>query len=157
MIEDRTAVKPGVHLTATHKKVQHFALVLEDGKILLQRPIEDTTPLEARTFPSLSAAGIAVTGTSTNGWRFWSIDKRAPEERTGPIDLTAETTCVGSVGPQRGSRNFRVAPNQKGLEPDERRWWCMCCQKSFKAPKERDPETCPEGHPFYAVATAEAN
>ena len=57
----------GQTLVAKYKKQQHTCEVVEhDGRLYFVLP-------KGRVFMSPSAAGRAVTGTATNGYRFWSI------------------------------------------------------------------------------------
>ena len=46
-------------------------MVEHDGRLCFVLP-------KGRVFKSPSAAGKAVTGTATNGYRFWSIPEKAP-------------------------------------------------------------------------------
>lgn len=156
MIEDRTRVQPGTVLRATFKKAEHGALVMEDGRILRQMEIGDATPITDRVYPSLSAAAMAITGSSTNGWRFWSISMQdaqpdGPKDENGVIHAEEPGPAPTPAVVHLGSRNFRKAPNQLGMEPGMTRWWCMGCQKGFKRQGPEYPVACDEGHPGHEI------
>ena len=68
-------IRAGQTLVAKYKKQQHICEVVEyDGRLCFVLP-------KGRVFKSPSAAGKAVTGTATNGYRFWSIPRAAARGR----------------------------------------------------------------------------
>ncbi len=72
MATTKEQIRAGQTLVAKYKKQQHTCEVVEhDGRLyfVLQK---------GRVFKSPSAAGKAVTGTATNGYRFWSIPDKPP-------------------------------------------------------------------------------
>ncbi len=72
MVTTKEQIRAGQTLVAKYKKQQHTCEVVEHDERLyfvLQK---------GRVFKSPSAAGKAVTGTATNGYRFWSIPDQKP-------------------------------------------------------------------------------
>ena len=68
-------IRAGQTLVAMYKKQQHTCEVVEhDGRLYFVLS-------KGRVFKSPSAAGRAVTGTATNGYRFWSIPDQPPAGR----------------------------------------------------------------------------
>lgn len=57
----------GTTLSATHKGKTHTATIVETKDLPVGRAVRSGDQL----FSSLSAAGKAITGHATNGWRFW--------------------------------------------------------------------------------------
>ena len=72
MATAKEQIRAGHTLVAKYKKQQHSCEVVEhDGRLYFVLP-------KGRLFKSPSAAGKAVTGTATNGYRFWSIPDKPP-------------------------------------------------------------------------------
>ena len=72
MTTTKEKIRAGQSLVAKYKKQQHICEVVEyDGRLHFVLP-------KGRVFKSPSAAGKAVTGTATNGYRFWSIPDKPP-------------------------------------------------------------------------------
>ena len=72
MATAKEQIRAGQTLVAKYKKQQHTCEVVEhDGRLYFVLP-------KGRLFKSPSAAGKAVTGTATNGYRFWSIPDKPP-------------------------------------------------------------------------------
>ena len=66
------AIKAGLTLVGKYKGEEHTCEVVEhDERLHFVLP-------KGRVFKSPSAAGKAVTGTATNGYRFWSIPDNPP-------------------------------------------------------------------------------
>ena len=59
----------GTTLTAKYKGQAHTAEIVEAKEL----PAERGVKYGEEIFSSLSAAGRAVTGHATNGWRFWQL------------------------------------------------------------------------------------
>jgi len=57
----------GTTLTARHRGQPHTAVLVEAK----DRPGGRAVKYGEQFFPSLSAAGRAITGHATNGWKFW--------------------------------------------------------------------------------------
>ena len=77
-------IRAGQTLVAKYKKQQYTCEVVEhDERLCFVLP-------KGRVFKSPSAAGKAVTGTATNGYRFWSIPEQAAR---GP-----DSTPAGRAG-----------------------------------------------------------
>ena len=69
-------IRAGQTLVAKYKKQQYTCEVVEhDERLCFVLP-------KGRVFKSPSAAGKAVTGTATNGYRFWSIPEQPPAGQT---------------------------------------------------------------------------
>ncbi len=72
MVTTKEQIRAGQTLVAKYKKQQHTCEVIEhDARLYFVLP-------KGRAFKSPSAAGKAVTGTATNGYRFWSIPDQPP-------------------------------------------------------------------------------
>ena len=72
MTTTKSAIKAGQTLVGKYKGEQHTCEVIEhEERLYFVLP-------KGEVFKSPSAAGKAVTGTATNGYRFWSIPKIAP-------------------------------------------------------------------------------
>ncbi len=72
MTTTKEQIRAGQTLVAKHKKQQYTCEVVErDGRPYFVLP-------KGRVFKSPSAAGKAVTGTATNGYRFWTIPDKPP-------------------------------------------------------------------------------
>jgi site-specific recombinase XerD len=72
MATTKEKIRGGQTLVAKYKKQQYTCEVVEhDGRLCFVLP-------KGRVFKSPSAAGKAVTGTATNGYRFWSIPDQPP-------------------------------------------------------------------------------
>lgn len=75
MIENRDALQEGVKLVARYRKEECRAVVEQGDKgiqILIQQA--PNTEIVGRPYPTVSAAAMAITGNSVNGWRFWSVE-----------------------------------------------------------------------------------
>ena len=148
-IENRN-LTPGTKLVARYHKQSYSCYVAEgeDGKLRYQ--LED-----GREFKSPSAAGMAVTGKSCNGWAFWSLAQEettpAPEaQEQQEAEAQQETPETEETQPseeqEQPKGSFFRTPNQKGIPEGQTRWYCQDCGESFLAPKDETPETCPQGH-----------
>ena len=142
-IENRD-LEAGTKLIARYKKEEYKAEVVlgEDGKVKYRLA-------DGREFKSLSSAGTAITSKACNGWAFWSIETGSaptePEE-PGTSEEQGEESEDTEAPEQTSAAGFRRVPNQKGVEEGQVRLYCDACQKSFAAPIDQQPETCPEGH-----------
>lgn len=104
-IQDRN-LKPGTKLMARYHKQTYTCAVVEGegGKIIYR--LED-----GKEFKSPSAAGMAITGKSCNGWAFWSL---APAESTaaGSSEIAIPRTEATPVEPSE-----QTAPAKKRIFP----------------------------------------
>lgn len=152
-IENRN-LKPGNHLMGRYHKQPYKCEVIEreGGKIGYR--LED-----GREFKSPSAAGMAITGHSCDGWIFWSIDTTsapaAPEAETANTQTDAATATTEVSGKSKWDQMPKAqfaaglisrVPNQKGVPEGQVRWYCHECAKSFMAAKGQTPQACPQGH-----------
>ncbi len=128
-------IPAGTFLRATYKKQPCICRVEKeaDGK--------PAFVLEGgRRFKSPSAAASAVMGgKAVNGWLFWSL---------APADQEEDEAAPVSEAPKasKKKRSIYRLPNQKGLAPGKRRWFCTACRKSFLVDAGQDPQACPAGH-----------
>lgn len=110
----RKAMAAGMRLTATYKKQEHTAELIEgeEGELLYRLA-------DGREFKSPSAAGSAVMGSKAcNGWRFWSLAGEGPEpEPTVEPETTHE-------------------PEPDGQPSASRKPFCGACGKSFISAKQ---------------------
>ncbi len=97
-INDRN-LKPGTRLVGKYHKQTYTCEVVEvDGKLKFR--LQD-----GREFKSPSAAGMAITGKSCNGWAFWSVETATsaaqPPTQTQPA---VETKATGEAQPADASQ-----------------------------------------------------
>lgn len=178
MITDRN-LPADTLLKARYKGVEHLLKVLAPAEGETEPRFELLAPRPAgadQYFTSLSKAGNAVTGTSVNGWRFWTLaappagkvehgqaGEPSPEgpraarrarqraEKPAPATDTAATT-EGEPEPATPKRRAR---KPRTFNPIRRmkdgRFWCSACQNSYVSedPDEavlQDSYSCPFGH-----------
>lgn len=136
-IADRN-LAPGTRLVATYKKQEHYARVMDDGKIVLLKGIDDVTPLKDITFKSPSSAGSAIMGgIACNGWRFWSLAE-------GEQPVPSETAPAPKAKTAHAAKVFYRNPNQRGLDEGQTRYYCNACASGFVS--DQDVFACPNGH-----------
>ncbi len=158
MITDRN-LKPGTRLVGSHKKLLRFATVLEGGNFLLDHPA-GADPGD-HEYKSLSAAAMAITGNSVNGWRFWSVEgdnaplinqhpkrgdrikkTRAVDRHNAEMDASMAATAVGEFNvdnmipesePEapKRSRKARAGKVIQPLKGDPDRYFCVACQQAY--------------------------
>lgn len=107
MIADRN-LQPGTQLIAKYKGAEHRALVGPAGGIVLE---------DHRTASSVSQAASLITGTSVNGWKFWTVAGAAPV--VSPPEQTEAPTPPSPARPHRGGQAT---------------WWCLSCQAENNEP-----------------------
>ena len=134
-------LEPVTKLIAKYKKEEYRAEVIagEEGKVKYRLA-------DGREFKSPSAAGTAITSKACNGWAFWSVDLGDTPGEPEIQDSQVEDSPEPEVVEQPSSAAFRRVPNQRGVGEGEIRLYCGACQKSFTAPADQQPESCPEGH-----------
>jgi len=151
-IANRELVK-GTRLVAKYKKQSYECMVLDNGEGRLIFRLGD-----GREFNSLSAAGVAITGSACNGWIFWAeadgtkpvaAKKNAEPEVTrqeAPKDegLTVTRIDKGATTAKADSKCVinRVA-NQNAVPKGLTLWRCYTCKVSFRAPTGEKPTTHP--------------
>jgi hypothetical protein len=162
-IQDRN-LKPGTRLVARYHKQQYKCEVVEREGGKPGYRLED-----GREFKSPSAAGTAITGKACNGWAFWSLEASAApaakEGETAAADAAVATAEANEAGAEKktegpatspaagkgeataSKRPISRVPNQKGVPKGQIRWHCYECGKSFLAPSDKTPESCPLEHP----------
>ena len=140
-VENRNLIK-GIKLTGRYHKQSYICEVVEDAEGKLRYHLED-----GREFKSPSAAGMAITGHSCDGWKFWSLQTEetasaeAPAEEQ-PAEQTPEPAQNATKTDSKKTAVFLV-PNQKGVPEGQIRWFCRDCGKSFIASAVEVPGTCP--------------
>jgi hypothetical protein len=163
-IENRK-LTPGTKLIARYKKENyHCELIEEEGKILFK--LQD-----GREFKSPSAAGMAVTGKSCNGWSFWSVqnpeqnkraDAKAETPQNTPAEAVQEATDAETAKPKEQTEGARVVKtdakpevkktgiykmkDQKGAPEGLARYFCYDCAEPFNAPITEKHPACPGKH-----------
>jgi hypothetical protein len=147
-IKDRN-LKPGTKLIARYRKQDYACEVLEGEAGKLRYCLGD-----GKDFKSISAAGMAITGKSCNGWAFWGLPKPEPPAMEEPqagapenaeaLEQPAAMETRTNAKPS-GKHIFRI-PNQKGVPEGQTRWFCHECSRSFLAAAGITPWTCPERH-----------
>lgn len=160
-IENRN-LQPGIKLTARYKKENYHCEVIEkDGKTLFK--LQD-----GREFKSPSAAGMAVTGKSCNGWSFWSVqnpeqnkpaDAKAETPQNTPAEVAPETTNADAkeqtetakdvqadAKPESKKTGIYKMKDQKGAPEGLSRYFCYDCAEPFNAPITEKHPACPGKH-----------
>ncbi len=89
----------GTMLTATHKGQSYTAEIVEAKELPAGRAVR----YGEKIFSSLSAAGSAVTGHATNGWKFWQSPETS-EEQTLREEPSQVPTGQLSRGPRSSGR-----------------------------------------------------
>ena len=148
-IENRN-LEPGTKLIAKYKKEDYRAEVIAGEGEKVKYRLTD-----GREFKSPSSAGTAITGKACNGWAFWSVDLGDPSGEPENQESQAEDSPESEVV-EPSSTAFRRVPNQRGVGDGEVWLYCDACQKSFTAPSDQQPESCPEGHGPDAAREEEA-
>jgi hypothetical protein len=141
-IENRNLTK-GTKLTGRYHKQSYSCEIVEDAEGKLRYKLED-----GREFKSPSAAGMAITGHSCDGWKFWSLQTEEnapaaePETKEPPVEQTPEHAQIAAKTDSKKTGVFLV-PNQKGVPEGQIRWHCRECGKSFMASAVEVPGVCP--------------
>ena len=150
----KDAIETGLTLVARYKSEQHTCEVVEhDGRLffVLSKGEVCTSP---------SAAGKAITGTATNGYRFWSIPDEAPSgqqkrqqaAQKAVVALTTDAaprTERGAAAEGKPAALIERAKSQRGVPESQARYFCSSCMSAFEAQdagRGKVPERCPQGH-----------
>ena len=157
MSTTKAEIKAGLTLVGKYKGEEHTCEVVEhDERLYFVRP-------DGQFFTSPSSVGKAVTGTATNGYRFWSVPEKAPSGQPGrqkaARDALATMTADAAPRTASGAGSANVAPkpatlierakSQKGVPEGRARYFCASCMNAFVADdagRGEVPERCPEGH-----------
>ena len=157
MSTTKAEIKAGLTLVGKYKGELHTCEVVErDERLYFVRP-------DGQCFTSPSSVGKAVTGTATNGYRFWSVPEQAPSGQPGrqkaARDALATMTAdaaprtasgAGSAnGAARPARLIQRAKSQEDVPEGLVRYFCSSCMNAFVADdagRGEVPERCPEGH-----------
>jgi len=149
-IENRNLTK-GTKLTGRYHKQSYSCEVVENTEGKLHYKLED-----GREFKSPSAAGMAITGHSCDGWKFWSVvtdenavapaaENQAAAPATEPNQTAEPVTEPAPIAAKTDPKKTGVflVPNQKGVPEGQIRWFCRDCGKSFIASAVEVPGVCP--------------
>ena len=163
MSTTKAEIKAGLTLVGKYKGEEHTCEVVEhDERLYFVRP-------DGQFFTSPSSVGKAVTGTATNGYRFWSVPEKAPSGQPGrqkaarlavaavtadqPMSTAAEAD--GDDGAAKPAKLIERTKSQKNVPEGKARYFCSSCMKAFVADdggRGRVPERCSEGHPARQAA-----
>jgi hypothetical protein len=145
-IENRNLTK-GTKLVGRYHRQSYTCEVVENAEGKLHYRLED-----GREFKSPSAAGMAITGHSCDGWKFWSLQTKETtspaetEAKEQPVEQTPEPSQnVAKTDPKK--TGVFLVPNQKGVLEGRIRWHCRECGKSFIASAVEVPGICPNHQP----------
>lgn len=146
-VENRN-LSPGTTLVATYRK-QDYTCTVEDG----ENGKSAYVLADGRRFTSPSAAASAITNSSQNGWRWWSVAgtqrTRAPKQ---PNSAKADAG-KGSTHKQRKAAPLIKRLKQQTGTPDGLvAYFCSACMDGFTAPEGEIPTACPKGHTEQPVA-----
>jgi hypothetical protein len=115
MIENRNLTK-GMRLTARYHKQDYSCEVVEGEVGKLRYRLED-----GREFKSPSAAGMAITSGSCNGWAFWSVavDAKPAETplETKPAETTTATVAPAETPVSPATQVINLAAEHPTIEP----------------------------------------
>ena len=158
MTTTKSAIKAGLTLVGKYKGEQYTCEVVEhDERLCFVLP-------KGEVFKSPSAAGKAITGTATNGYRFWSIPDEAPSGQQGRQKAAREAVAAVTAdeapstangagranGAAKPGKLIQRAKSQKGVPDGQVRYFCSSCMEAFEAEdagRGKVPDTCPHGHP----------
>ena len=153
----KAAIKAGLTLVGKYKGEEHTCEVVEhDERLYFVRP-------DGQFFASPSSVGKVVTGTATNGYRFWSVPEQAPSGQPGrqkaarlavaavtadqPMSTAAEAD--GDDGAAKPAKLIERTKSEKNVPEEKARYFCSSCMKAFVADdagRGRVPERRSEGH-----------
>ena len=155
MSTTKAEINAGLTLVGKYKGELHTCEVVEHDERL------HFVLRDGHAYTSPSAAGKAITGTATNGYRFWSVPDTAPDGQrarqksarevvaAATVETTA-TTSNGARGAARPSKLIERAKSQKDIPEGSVRYFCSSCMRAFVAEdagRGKVPKRCPEGHP----------
>ncbi len=158
MTTTKSAIKAGLTLVGRYKGDGFSCEVVEhDERLYFVLP-------KGEVFRSPSAAGSAITGTATNGYRFWSIPDKAPSgqpsRQRAAQEAVAATAADAAPSPASGADSangaskpaklIERAKSQKDVPEGQTRYFCSSCMQAFiaeDAGRGKAPERCPQGHP----------
>ncbi len=154
MTTTKSAIEAGLTLVARYKDERHTCEVVEhDERLYFVLP-------GGQVLGSPSAAGKAITGTATNGYRFWSVPDAVPsgQQKRQQAALKAVTAMSaeaatstrrgGGTAPRPASLIER-AKSQQDVAEGQVRYFCSSCMTAFEAEdagRGKTPEGCPQGH-----------
>lgn len=129
MITNRN-LQPGMVLVAKYKGLHYAAVVLTDGKSLELPARHDRVGFATpRTFTSPSAAAMAITGNSVNGWRFWTVDgpealglEAANDPAVEAAHAMANSLPSGAAAAAEGQDDDYPEPDADAPEPEVDPW-----------------------------------
>ena len=113
MSTTKAEIKAGLTLVGKYKGELHTCEVVErDERLYFVRP-------DGQFFTSPSSVGKAVTGTATNGYRFWSVPEQAPSGQPGRQKAARDAlaTMMADAAPRTasGAGSANVAPKPATL------------------------------------------
>ena len=146
----------GTQLAATYKKEDYACEVVagDNGAVLYQFQ-------DGRTFKSLSAAGIGVTGRISCGGRtFWkavgkdgaltALEQTAKRPRSKKEIALKDTEAVLILDedPQSSAvlLTFKPTGKQTGVDEDMVKLYCEMCNRGFVVNEGENSTKCPKGH-----------
>ena len=108
MSTTKAEIKAGLTLVGKYKGEEHTCEVVEhDERRYFVRP-------DGQFFTSPSSVGKVVTGTATNGYRFWSVPEKAPSGQPGRQKAArlavAAVTADAAPRTASGAGSANVAP-----------------------------------------------
>lgn len=100
----RDKLPNGTKLYAMYKGTLHTATVRVDGEG------HRTYVVGKESYRSPSSAGRSITGSATNGWRFWSLTKPEPKAKKAPV---AKKATPAKKAPAKKKAAAKKAPAKK--------------------------------------------
>ena len=159
----KSAIKARQTLVGTYKGKKYSCEVVEHGdRLYFVLP-------DGHVHRSPSAAGKAITGAATNGYRFWSVPGKAPSGQRGRQKAAREALAAMAAdeapstangadsanGAARPARLIQCAKSQEDVPEGLVRYFCSSCMEAFEAADAGSgqvPERCQQGHPALDAA-----
>ena len=153
----KSAIKARQTLVGTYKGKKYSCEVVEHGdRLYFVLP-------DGHVHRSPSAAGKAITGAATNGYRFWSVPGKAPSGQRGRQKAAREALAAMAAdeapstangadsanGAARPARLIQRAKSQEDVPEGLVRYFCSSCMEAFEAADAGSgqvPERCQQGH-----------
>ena len=117
MITDRN-LRPGDRLVAMHKGTQYHATVVAEGGRVVIAIETDAPQTNGVRCASVSQAAGLITGTSVNGWRFWSLASGWEGRRLVNAGMIESATTILSSLPDDPAEAVQTIEDEIGrLDP----------------------------------------
>jgi hypothetical protein len=131
----------GTQLVGSYKKETFTCVVAQGEGEALAYVLGD-----GRRFTSPSAAASAITNSSQNGWRWWSLSSDAKPARKAKASTTSDEQKEKAPRARKPASILKRMKSQEGAPDGQARIFCSACMSDFFAPAGAMPTACPQGH-----------